>query len=428
MFSPGETIEGNAIIKVIGVGGGGCNAVRRMHNSNIEKVEFICANTDAQALRECMDVDRTIQLGASLTNGLGAGTKPEIGRQSAIEDRERIVEALTGANLVFIAAGMGGGTGTGAAPVVAEVAKEVGALTVAIVTKPFTLEGKRRTLSATDGLVELKNNVDSLIIIPNDRLFEVLGKSVTITQAFMEADNVLLGAVQGISDLITKSGMINVDFADVQTVMSEMGMAMIGVGEATGEHRAKEATDMAIGCPLLENMDFSGARGLLVNISAGDDLRLEEYHIAAGMVSELTDADANVVIGTSIDPSMGEALRVTLVATGIDSESKEELKPEVVTDKIVSPFARYANMANEQKQLDQPASSWQNDVAQANQLDSGNIAPESEAIVAPKKPIKATGYHSGQSNAPVDERGTSRFEGSSSDDLDIPTFLRLQAD
>lgn len=415
MFSPGETIEGSAIIKVIGVGGGGGNAVRRMFDSNIEKVEFICANTDAQALRECEKVDRTIQLGATLTNGLGAGTKPEIGRQSALEDRERIVEALSGANLVFIAAGMGGGTGTGAAPIIAEVAKEVGALTVAIVTRPFSLEGKRRLSLAEQGIQELREKSDSLIIIPNDRLFEVLGKGITLNGAFAEADNVLLGAVQGISDLITKSGMINVDFADVETVMSEMGMAMIGVGEASGEMRAQEATQIAIGCPLLENIDFSGARGLLVNIAAGEDLRLDEYQQAASMVSELTDADANVVIGTSVDPEMEDRLRVTIVATGIDNEEAvvQELAPK---QDNTSPFFRHnASIASQNAR----ANEWAEDVAEANDLPS---SPATEKQPSRQAPSDFNRYQQQDKSKPVE----SGF--SASDDLDIPTFLRLQAD
>ena len=276
MFELMDSTSQSAVIKVIGVGGGGGNAVEHMVCESIEGVEFICANTDAQALEKSSS--RTaIQIGTHITKGLGAGANPEIGRQAAMEDRDRIEEALAGADMVFITAGMGGGTGTGAAPIVAQIAKEMGILTVAVVTKPFPFEGKKRMVAAEEGIAELKKHVDSLITIPNEKLLTVLGKQVTLLDAFKAANNVLLGAVQGIADLITRPGLINVDFADVRTVMSEMGMAMMGSGSAKGEDRAREAAERAVASPLLEDVDLSGARGILVNVTAGLDMAIGEF-------------------------------------------------------------------------------------------------------------------------------------------------------
>lgn len=316
MFELTDNFPQNAVIKVIGVGGGGGNAIKHMLSSNIRGVEFIRANTDRQALEDDM-AGLVLQLGTDLTKGLGAGANPEVGRQSALQDRDRIYDVLEGADLVFITAGMGGGTGTGAAPIVAEVAKEVGALTVAVVTKPFLFEGKKRIQFAEDGIHKLSQVVDSLITIPNQKLLSVLGKGVTLLDAFKAANNVLLGAVQGISELITRPGLINVDFADVRTVMSEMGIAMMGTGVATGENRARLAAEAAISSPLLEDISLSGARGVLVNITAGQDMSIAEFEEVGDAIKSFTSEDATVIVGTVIDPSMTDELRVTLVATGL---------------------------------------------------------------------------------------------------------------
>ncbi len=308
--------EENAVIKVIGVGGGGSNAVQHMLSASIEGVDFICANTDAQALKSC-SVPATLQMGANITKGLGAGANPDVGRQAAQEDSERIRESLQGADMVFITAGMGGGTGTGAAPVVAQLAREMGILTVAVVTKPFPFEGKKRMEVAVNGIRELGQTVDSLITIPNEKLLTVLGKSASLLDAFKAANDVLLGAVQGIAELITNPGLINVDFADVRTVMSEMGMAMMGTGRAVGDGRAREAAEAAIASPLLENVNLAGAKGLLVNITSGMDLTIGEFEEVGNTIKELASDDATVVVGTAIDPDMRNELRVTIVATGI---------------------------------------------------------------------------------------------------------------
>lgn len=311
-----DSVPSNAVIKVVGVGGGGGNAVKHMISNDVDGVEFICANTDAQALKD-VEARTVLQLGNAITKGLGAGANPEVGREAAMEDRERIAEVLEGADMVFITAGMGGGTGTGGAPVVAEVAKELGILTVAVVTKPFPFEGKKRLAIAEAGIRELQERVDSLITIPNEKLLAVLGKTTTLLDAFKAANDVLLGAVQGIADLIMRPGMINVDFADVRTVMSEMGMAMMGTGIAKGENRAREAAEAAIRSPLLEDINLQGARGILVNITAGLDLSLGEFSEVGDTVEEFASEGATVVVGTVIDPEMSDELRVTVVATGL---------------------------------------------------------------------------------------------------------------
>lgn len=316
MFELTDSVTQNAVIKVIGVGGGGGNAIKHMLTANIRGVEFIRANTDRQALEDELS-GLVLQLGTTITKGLGAGANPEVGRQSALEDRDRIHDVLEGADLVFITAGMGGGTGTGAAPIVAEVAKELGALTVAVVTKPFLFEGKKRQQYADEGIAKLSQVVDSLITIPNQKLLSVLGKGVTLLDAFKEANNVLLGAVQGIAELITRPGLINVDFADVRTVMSEMGIAMMGTGAAVGEDRARLAAEAAISSPLLDDMSLSGARGVLVNITAGQDMSISEFEEVGDAVKSFTAEDATVIVGTVIDPSMTDELRVTIVATGL---------------------------------------------------------------------------------------------------------------
>jgi cell division protein FtsZ len=321
MFELMDANTESAVIKVIGVGGGGTNAVQHMLSANIEGVDFICANTDAQALKTST-VGTTLQLGASITKGLGAGADPEIGRKAALEDSDRIREALEGADMVFITAGMGGGTGTGGTPVVAQIAREMGILTVAVVTKPFPFEGKKRMEIAMRGIQELSQRVDSLITIPNEKLLVVLGKGASLLDAFKAANDVLLNAVQGIAELITRPGLINVDFADVRTVMREMGMAMMGTGRAAGDGRAREAAAAAISSPLLENVNLAGAKGLLVNVTAGMDISIGEFEEVGNTIKELASEDATVVVGAVIDPEMQNELRVTIVATGIGQVSR----------------------------------------------------------------------------------------------------------
>jgi cell division protein FtsZ len=315
MFEFDETIEQSAVIKVIGVGGGGGNAVNTMIANNIHKVDFIVANTDAQALRNSKAPVK-VQLGGQLTKGLGAGANPAIGRDAALEDADKMREMLVGSDMIFIAAGMGGGTGTGAAPVIAEVAREAGSLTVGIVTKPFSREGKQRMAKAEEGIRELKKHVDSLIIIPNDRLLNIAPRTLGILDAFRPADDVLRQAVQGISDLITTSGFINVDFADVKSIMSERGMAMMGIGVASGENRAVEAAKNAISSPLLEDIDVSGARGVLVNITGSSSMTMDDFDAVNKTVHEKVHEDANIIVGVVIDESMGEDIKVTAIVTG----------------------------------------------------------------------------------------------------------------
>ncbi|MHB1947498.1 MAG: cell division protein FtsZ [Gammaproteobacteria bacterium] len=341
MFELADTHTQNAVIKVVGVGGGGGNAVEHMMTHKIEGVEFICANTDAQALKNS-SAHSVIQLGESITRGLGAGANPEIGRRSAEEDRERIKAAISGADMIFITAGMGGGTGTGAAPIVAQIAKELGILTVAVTTKPFSFEGKVRMQVAEAGIANLSQHVDSLITIPNNKLLSVLGKNVSLVNAFKAANDVLRGAVQGIAELITRPGLINVDFADVRTVMSEMGMAMMGTGVASGENRARFAAEAAISSPLLEDVDLTGARGVLVNITAGLDMSIGEFEEVGDSIKSITSDTATVVVGTVIDPELRDEIRVTVIVTGLGrkqtaatlSQSKllESTKPDGTVD------------------------------------------------------------------------------------------------
>ncbi|VAW91832.1 Cell division protein FtsZ [hydrothermal vent metagenome] len=347
MFELMDTYSQSAVIKVIGVGGGGGNAVEHMVNKDLEGVEFICANTDAQAIKNS-SARTVLQLGGNITKGLGAGANPDIGRQAALEDRDRIAEVIEGSDMIFITAGMGGGTGTGGAPVVAQVAREMGILTVAIVTRPFPFEGKKRMDIASNGIDELKGYVDSLITIPNEKLLSVLGKNMSLLDAFKAANDVLLGAVQGIAELITRPGLINVDFADVRTVMSEMGMAMMGSGRASGEGRAREAAESAIASPLLEDVNLSGARGILVNVTAGMDLSIGEFEEVGNTVKEFASENATVVVGTVIDPAMSGELRVTVVATGLGNEVHAAADvPTLVVDKTLNGEVDYA-------QLDRP--------------------------------------------------------------------------
>ncbi len=341
-----DTYSETAVIKVIGVGGGGGNAVNHMVGCNIEGVEFICANTDAQALRK-LNVDTIIQLGVELTKGLGAGTNPEIGKHAAEENKERIKEVLQGADMVFLTAGMGGGTGTGAIPVIAQVAREMGILTVAVVTKPFQFEGKKKQVVAEQGILELEKFVDSLITIPNQKLLPVLGNNVSLMNAFKAANDVLLDAVQGITELIVHPGTINVDFADVRTVMSGMGAAIMGMGSASGEHRAREAAEKAIACPLLEDINLQGARGILVNISAAD-MGVAEFNEVGNIVHEFASEDAIIKIGMAIDSNLGDEIKVTVVATGMGAPPMAVKAPVKVMHK---PNALNTNY----EELDKPA-------------------------------------------------------------------------
>ncbi|MBZ0072659.1 MAG: cell division protein FtsZ [Thiohalobacteraceae bacterium] len=349
MFELMDAYSQNAVIKVMGVGGGGGNAVQHMVAANIEGVDFICANTDAQALQNT-HARVALQLGSGMTKGLGAGANPEVGRQAALDDRERIMEVIEGADMLFITAGMGGGTGTGAAPIVAQVAKELGILTVAVVTKPFPFEGRKRMAVAEKGIKELGQYVDSLITIPNEKLLAVLGKSVSLLEAFKSANDVLLGAVQGIAELITRPGLINVDFADVRTVMSEMGMAMMGSGRASGEDRAREAAEAAIASPLLEDVNLMGAAGILVNVTAGMNMSIGEFEEVGNVIKEFASENATVVVGTVIDPDMTDELRVTVVATGLGSQQKAQL-PEEPQVKLVE---RKTDGEPDYRKLDRP--------------------------------------------------------------------------
>jgi cell division protein FtsZ len=346
MFELVDSAPQSAIIKVIGVGGGGGNAVQHMLAKSVEGVDFVAANTDAQALK-CLNAQTTLQIGSGITKGLGAGANPQVGRAAAMEDRDRIAEVLAGADMVFITAGMGGGTGTGAAPIVAEIARDMDILTVAVVTRPFNFE--KRTDTADLGIRELSQHVDSLITIPNEKLLAVLGERTSMLDAFGAANDVLLGAVQGIADLIIRPGMINVDFADVRTVMSEMGMAMMGTGRASGESRARDAAEAAIRSPLLEDVDLHGARGILVNVTAGPDLNIGEFTDVGTIIEEFASSSATVVVGTVIDEDMGEELKVTVVATGL---GEQEL-PNVVVDNTLANQALDGQI--DYNKLDRPA-------------------------------------------------------------------------
>lgn len=400
MFELVDNVPQNAVIKVVGVGGGGGNAVKHMIASDVEGVDFICANTDAQALTDI--VSKTVlQLGSAITKGLGAGANPDIGRQAAIEDRDRIAEVLEGADMVFITAGMGGGTGTGGAPVVAEIAKELGILTVAVVTRPFPFEGKKRMAVAEQGMKELQQHVDSLITIPNEKLLAVLGKNCSLLDAFKAANDVLLGAVQGIADLIIRPGMINVDFADVRTVMSEMGMAMMGTGAARGENRAREAAEAAIRSPLLEDVNLDGARGILVNITAGLDLSLGEFSEVGDTIEEFASDNATVVVGTVIDPEMTDELKVTVVATGLGASRQDAGLKVVETRKAVDP--------GDYRQLDRPT------VIRNQQQAAVSREPRQASAAAP-----SLGRAAG--------RAVDQAEDRDMEYLDIPAFLRRQAD
>lgn len=404
MFEIVDSAPQSAVIKVVGVGGGGGNAVQHMVTNNVEGVDFIAANTDAQALK-ALEAKTLLQLGSTITRGLGAGANPDVGREAALEDRDRIAEVLSGADMVFITAGMGGGTGTGAAPIVAQVAKELGILTVAVVTRPFKFE--KRLAVAERGISQLQEHVDSLITIPNDKLLGVLGERASILEAFAAANDVLLGAVQGIADLIIRHGLINVDFADVRTVMSEMGMAMMGTGRAAGEHRAQEAAEAAIKSPLLEDVDLHGARGILVNVTAGPDLSMGDFIDVGNVIEEYASDQATVVIGTVIDPDLGDELKVTVVATGLG----DPVKPSVVVNNTAADLSRepVARPAEADAPLDARVANGQPDYGR--DLERPTVFRQRDAMV------------SQQSNLALDQDIGDRDEW-----IDIPAFLRRQAD
>ncbi|GAA0714094.1 cell division protein FtsZ [Dokdonella soli] len=393
MFEFVERMAPNAVIKVVGVGGGGGNAVSHMVQAGVEGVDFVCANTDAQALKSS-GAKFTLQLGANVTKGLGAGANPEVGRQAALEDRERIVELLTGADMAFITCGMGGGTGTGAAPVVAQLAKEMGILTVAVVTKPFPFEGRRRMQVALKGIEDLGQYCDSLITVPNEKLLTVLGRDVTLLSAFKQANDVLLGAVQGIADLITRPGLINVDFADVRTVMSEMGMAMMGSGTAKGDDRAVAAAEAAINNPLLDDVNLAGACGILVNVTAGTNLTMREFDDIGQVIHEFASEDATVVVGTALDPELKDEVRVTVVATGLNrAVARQPLREHREREMAATPRPPMRVVRN----------------ATTGEVDYLGI---------PGQPMRA---------AALDHAVAPAVEASG-DYLDIPAFLRRQAD
>ena len=407
-----EQMAPNAVIKVVGVGGGGGNAVAHMVNSSVDGVEFITANTDSQAIKNC-GAKTQLQLGGNVTKGLGAGANPEVGRQAALEDRDTIIDALQSADMVFITAGMGGGTGTGAAPVVAQIAKELGILTVAVVTKPFPFEGRRRMQVALKGIEELSAHCDSLITIPNEKLITVLGRNATMIQAFRAANDVLLGAVQGIADLIVRPGLINVDFADVRTVMSEMGLAMMGTGSARGDDRAQAAAESAIQNPLLDDVNLSGANGILVNITAGPDFTMAEFDEVGRTVEQFASEDATVVIGTVLDPEMQDEVRVTVVATGLNRATGRQQQPRDRHETSARFDTGYEPVRRPQVQLIQGKR-------------DGTTGLMIDEVTDPFVPNAAPSFvGSLRRNA---EAAPAPAELPKGDYLDIPAFLRRQAD
>ena len=404
MFELMDAYSQSAVIKVIGVGGGGGNAVAHMVTSGIDGVEFMCINTDAQALKHSK-VKTALQIGTNMTKGLGAGADPEVGRQAAMEDRDRIVELVEGCDMLFITCGMGGGTGTGAAPVVAQIAKELGILTVAVVTKPFEMEGGKRSLVADHGISELGKYCDSLITIPNQKLLTVLGPQTTLLDAFKAANTVLQGAVQGIAELITRPGLINVDFADVRTVMAETGMAMMGSGSATGEGRARAAAEAAVSSPLLEDINLAGAHGILVNVSAGMDLSIGEFQEVGQIVKQFASEDATVVVGTVIDPELTNTVRVTVVATGLGRPAAVS-RPLMPREREQAPAVREA----------------------PGHRGESSVPP---MRVVRRQPLSSTDYAALDKPTVQRQRAVGdglRPETDTEDLLDIPAFLRRQAD
>ena len=401
MFELMDSYSQSAVIKVLGVGGGGGNAVTHMVSTGIEGVDFMCINTDAQALKHSK-VKTALQIGSNITKGLGAGADPEIGRQAAMEDRDRIIELIEGCDMLFITAGMGGGTGTGAAPIVAQIAKELGILTVAVVTRPFEMEGTKRALIADHGMAELARHVDSLITIPNQKLLTVLGPKTTLLDAFRQANSVLQGAVQGIAELITRPGLINVDFADVRTVMAETGMAMMGSGVGRGESRARDAAEAAVSSPLLEDVNLAGAHGILVNVTAGMDLSIGEFQEVGTIVKQFASDDATVVVGTVIDPELNDELRVTVVATGLGRIAAATAQRPGFVPALVAA----ARAAPEKA----PSPATRPGVRQ------GSSAPDYASLDRPTIQRKVAVGDGLRHDAEVD------------DVLDIPAFLRRQAD
>jgi cell division protein FtsZ len=405
MFELMDAYSQSAVIKVIGVGGGGGNAVAHMVTSGIDGVEFMCINTDSQALKHAK-VKTALQIGCNITKGLGAGADPEVGRQAAMEDRDRIVELVEGCDMLFITAGMGGGTGTGAAPVVAQVAKELGILTVAVVTKPFEMEGNKRSFVADHGIAELGKYCDSLITIPNQKLLTVLGPQTTLLDAFKSANQVLQGAVQGIAELITRPGLINVDFADVRTVMAETGMAMMGSGSASGENRAREAAEAAVSSPLLEDINLAGAHGILVNVTAGMDLSIGEFQEVGQIVKQFASEDATVVVGTVIDPELSNMVRVTVVATGLGRPAATARPPSAQHRETAS--ARDSSYRDPLTSRAEPAMR----VVRRGPLSNSDYAALDKPTVQRQRAV-------GDGLRP---------EAEAEDLLDIPAFLRRQAD
>jgi cell division protein FtsZ len=415
MFELMDAYSQSAVIKVIGVGGGGGNAVSHMVSSGIEGVDFICVNTDAQALK-ASKIKTSLQIGCSITKGLGAGADPEIGRQAAMEDRDRLIEVIEGCDMLFITAGMGGGTGTGAAPVVAQIARELGILTVAVVTKPFVMEGSKRAMVADHGIAELTKNVDSLITIPNQKLLTVLGPCTTLLDAFKAANQVLQGAVQGIAELITRPGLINVDFADVRTVMGETGMAMMGSGSASGEGRARQAAEAAVSSPLLEDINLAGAHGILVNVTAGVDLSIGEFEEVGSIVKEYASEDATVVVGTVIDPDMSSQLRVTVVATGLGrGAAAQRTRSEPARDSFIERSAMSAR-----------------DASASREAAAARMADQAHGRLAKARgPLTQSDYSQLDKPTVVRQRAVGDGQPAlqeAEEMLDIPAFLRRQAD
>lgn len=418
MFGLDDQPLGKAVIKVIGVGGGGNNAVMHMVSKNIADIEFICANTDAQVIRD-IDGATPFQLGATITNGLGAGANAERGRQAALEDKERILECFQGVNMLFITAGMGGGTGTGAAPVLAELARERGILTVAVVTKPFQFEGNKRKRVAMAGIEALQERVDSLIVIENDKLLTALGDDISMIEAFAAANDVLSNAVQGIADLITQKGNINVDFADVETVMRGTGLSMMGIGQASGENRAVRAAELALSSPLLQDMSMRNARGLLVNITASSDLAMREFNAVGSIMNDVASEDADVIMGTTVDPSLKDEVRVTVVATGIDNAASDQYEPVVVVSNPVvgqprPPRTGAPHPQDNGRPVNPPPGGGR------RPMNHGSPAPHGHP---PSHPSPQGGNRPARPTAPP-MRGDSHADAR----LDIPAFLRKQAD
>jgi cell division protein FtsZ len=409
-----------AKIKVVGVGGGGGNAVNRMIQAGIKGVEFLVANTDIQAMRASLAPVK-IQIGGKLTKGLGAGANPEIGKQAALEDTDRILEMLSGSDMIFITTGMGGGTGTGAAPIIASLAAELGALTVAVVTKPFGFEGKRRRVQAEQGIRALRDTVDTLITIPNERLLNFVERGTSLSEAFKIADDILRQAVQGISDLITVPGEINLDFADVKTIMHGMGMALMGTGVSSGEHRAVEAAQRAISSPLLEEASIEGAKGVLINVTGGPDMTLFEVHEAASIIQEAADEEANIIFGTVIDPRMKDEVKVTVIATGFDAATKGLLNTR---GEAMSHSSRSAQPVPNPYRPFAPKDAKEKDIAAQHEEPAGQpqqVGAEGE-IYDP--PFFRRGFTRADGSGGFGPMATNDF----GNDLDIPTVIRNLSD